>query len=189
MRKLVTAALLALFAVSLLGCELIAPQREQVVGKLVVDPGPNPNVADLATAEAAAGRYTELARSRPVVDAVIEDLGLDESNESLRSRNSVTASREDLVLTIEVRDEDPEAARVLVLALGDEMIRRVNRELAADALDGSGTLAERISDELQERVNEPLRDLPGRSQPPSIVRHQLAWLDKPAAPEPTEPPD
>lgn len=161
--KLAAATLVVLFGGSLLACDLTARQGHVATAKLMVDPGPNARVQDLVIAEDALVWYAEMAKSRAVTDAVIAQLGLDESRGSLLGRISTTASKDDLLLSIEVRDEDPEAARVLAVALGDETIRRVR-----DA-------------------SEQFQDLPEGPERPTLVRYQLRWIEKPTRPERSHP--
>ena len=167
-------------------------------------------------AESVAVRYADQALSRSVAEAVIEELGLTESPESLTDRISTSTSEETLELTIDARGGTPEAARLLALALGDEMRQRV-RDLvttdevkAADAAIAANqqsirTLQNRL-DQLTRKPNKTDVDrseiiaLAGQIsalqrdiqsyQPSSraFVRNRLDWLERPTAPQsPVEP--
>lgn len=160
----------------------IALRDEVATAVLRVDPGPDPTVLDVAVAEVAATRYASDVVSEAVTKAIIEQLGLDERPERLVEH--ISASAEKAVLTIEVRDEDPNAAYLLALALGEEMIR-----LAADAPTGSPSEdPERLFRETSQRLRRTVQEQFGgivrpTDEPVPPARNQLEWVEKPVAPD------
>ena len=74
-------------------------------------------------------RYADLARSRPIAQAVIDEQGLDEGPESLLRRIPTEASTDQMVLSITAQDDDPEMARELALAFGTELRQRVRDDI------------------------------------------------------------
>ena len=96
------------------------PKVYEATASLIVDPGPNPDVQDMAVAEGAAVRYAGQAVTPTVAKAVIEELGLADDPEDLLQRvEASTPEDNDLKLEFELkaRGEDPEAARLLARAL------------------------------------------------------------------------
>ena len=179
-RFVVPGLLLALVAAISVGCGLVAQQSHIATGLLRVDPGPNANDSDYAEAGDAAVAYVQLARSRPLVTAVIERLGLDEEPDGLLERVSSIASEEDLTIRLEVRDDDPSMAREIVLALGDAMIERVDPGLVEFEPEGEDVdIHTTIQEAWASRAGELFGEVIEREGPPAIVRYRLEWLEKP----------
>ena len=192
------------------------PKVYEATARLLVNPGPDPDLQSVALAQSVAVRYADQALSRSVAEAVIEELGLTESPESLMKRVSTSTSEETLELTIDARDGTPEAASLLALALGDEMRDRVKDLITTDevkAADAAIAANQQSVRTLQNRLNQltrkPTKTFADRSeiialagqisalqldiqatQPSSraFVRNRLDWVERPTAPEsPTEP--
>lgn len=103
--------------------DLYRAKATLVVGTSVFqDPDPNRSELDLSNTLAAA--YAELVRQRPVTEAVIERLGLEQSPETLASQIGTNVRSGAQLLEIQVIDGDPEAAALIANALADELIRR-----------------------------------------------------------------
>ena len=154
-------------------CDLIDPPGEVVTAKLIVDPGPNPSIQDLAAAQAAAVRYADQAGTRSVAQAVVDELGLVRSATDLQDAIQTDVDEATFELTIEVRDEDPEVARDIALALGNEMIERVEAGLVGESVgQDNRSLMQGQIDELFEAIVEPRPE-------PTMVRNRLLWSDKP----------
>jgi len=185
--KIAAAALVLILGGLVLACDPADPPGEVATARLLVDPGPDPSIQDLVTAEATAVRYAAQAESRSVAHAVVMKLGLERSARDLQGVIDTDVDEETLELTIEVRDEDPEAARVLALALGNEMIERVEG-IPVEQADGREaesiwrcipafpascivTSTDSVKTSSSERTN------------PSVARYLLVWAEKPAAPE------
>ncbi len=192
------------------------PAVYQATARLLVDPGPEATFSDVALAEGAALRYAELATSGPFVRAVIDKLELDESVRSVSSRIETSISEETLEVIIDARAGDANAARVLALAVGNEVRNRVRSSLittqvrAADAaiaanresirklqgrLDGLRNKAQKTAEDraeilaLPREISALQRDIQFL-QPSSkaFVRNNLEWFERPTSPAaPIEP--
>lgn len=84
----------------------------------------DPNRSELALSDTLAAAYAELVRQRPVTEAVIERLGLEQSPGVLASQIGTNIRSGAQLLEIQVVDRDPEAAALIANALADELIRR-----------------------------------------------------------------
>ena len=104
----------------------------EATASLRVDPGPEASPGDLMAAEAALLRYAAMAQTPGVAEAIIAQLGLDESPENLLERISVETSDGTLVLSLRVSDDDAEDARRIATTLGDELRQRVEDEVVTD---------------------------------------------------------
>jgi hypothetical protein len=185
--------------------------RYQATARLRVDPGPSPSLSDLASAAAALVRYAGMAERVDVAEAVTVQLGLDESPGSLLARITTHVSPETLELSLLVADDDPEAARAIAQALGNEMRVRILDMLITDDVRAADvavastrrslkTLTSRL-DQLRRKASKSARDrsemiaLAGTISSlqqnvlgllPStraFVRNRLEWLDEPTVGE------
>ena len=192
------------------------PRVYEATARLLVNPGPDPDLQSLSLAQSVAVRYADQTLSRSVAEAVIEELGLTESPESLTDRISTSTDEQTLELTIDARDGTPEAARLLALALGDEMRQRVRDLVTTDEVKAADTAIaanQQSIRTLQNRLNQLTRKpnktdvdrseiiaLAGQIsvlqrdiqsyQPSSraFVRNRLDWVERPTAPQsPVEP--
>jgi succinoglycan biosynthesis transport protein ExoP len=94
-----------------------------MVGRSVLqDPDPDTRLMNLSNTLAAA--YAELVRQGPVMESVIERLGLDRSPEQLAAQIGTGIRSGAQLLEIYVTDTNPEAAALIANALADELIRR-----------------------------------------------------------------
>lgn len=73
--------------------------------------------------------FAELATQPVVLDAVIDELGLEETTRELADQISTRASRDTVILSISVARESPEQAALIANTVADEM-RTVVRDLA-----------------------------------------------------------
>lgn len=176
---LLIGVLVALLGAVLLVVVLTAQQSRVATALLWVDAGPRLGIADTADLELAAASYAVQVTSEPVVVAVIEELDLGETPERLVGR--ISASAEGRMLTIEVRHEDPARAHLLALALGDEMVERSGVRFE-DRMRG---LADRLTRELQLRIDERFRDVMPRVVTTEPAR--LVWFARPRWPDADEP--
>jgi capsular exopolysaccharide synthesis family protein len=108
---------------------VIAQQPLVYEGKarLIVGPGvdsPSPDVNTLRAAAQLLQTYTELATTRPVLQAVIDDLNLNLTPEMLQEQITVTSNQETQILTIRVQDtHDPARAAAIANAMADLLVR------------------------------------------------------------------
>lgn len=76
--------------------------------------GATPDYSDVQTAEHLAKTYAELLRKRPVLEAVIANLGLTTSVSDLEKRVRVDVVRDTLLILVSVEDTDPARAAAIV---------------------------------------------------------------------------
>lgn len=94
-----------------------------LVGASVLqNPDPDRLQMDLSSTLAAA--YAELIRQGPILEAVIERLGLERTPERLAAQIVTSIRSRAQLLEIEVTDTSPEAAALIANALADELIQR-----------------------------------------------------------------
>jgi succinoglycan biosynthesis transport protein ExoP len=93
-----------------------------MVGTSLQNPNPDPGQMNLSDTLAAA--YAELVRQGPVMESVIERLGLDRSPEQLAAQIATGIRSGAQLLEIYVTDTNPEVAALIANALADELIRR-----------------------------------------------------------------
>ena len=98
------------------------------VGKarLIVGPGVdslNPDLDALRTGGKLLQTYAELATTRPVLQAVINDHRLDINPDMLKKQIKVTSNEETQMLTISVQDEDPTQAAAIANTVADMLVR------------------------------------------------------------------
>ena len=72
------------------------------------------SLADLQIGSQLTNDYTILIQSRPVLQEVVDNLGLDISYKTLRSRLSVTNPNSSRILEISIVDRDPQMAKEIV---------------------------------------------------------------------------
>ncbi|MBA2634691.1 MAG: hypothetical protein H0U86_17130 [Chloroflexi bacterium] len=83
--------------------------RVQLVAGQVLD-AVDPDYTQLLAWPLMAQMYAQLATARPVLETVIEDLGLSTNADGLRRRVRAETSQESVLLTLEVEDGDPQQA-------------------------------------------------------------------------------
>lgn len=108
----------------------------EATSRLVVGPGINslnPDINDLRTSGQLMRTYAELATSRPVLQAVVEELGLTISPDDLALNIDVTANDETQFLSLTVVDADPNQAMVIANAIAKRLV-----SLSPAAPDGAG---------------------------------------------------
>ncbi len=93
-----------------------------MVGTSLQTLNPDPWQMNLSTT--LAGAYAELARQEPVLEAVIDRLGLPRAPEQLAQQIETRIYSGAQLLEIRVMDTDPEVAALIANALADELIRR-----------------------------------------------------------------
>ncbi len=85
---------------------------------------PNPDQRAIWLSSTLAAAYAELLRQEPVVEAVIERLGLNRSPDQLAAQIGTRLYSDAQLLEIQVTDTNPEAAALIANALADELVRR-----------------------------------------------------------------
>ena len=79
------------------------------------------SLADLQIGTQLTNDYRVLVSSRPVLEVVIEELGLDMSYETLEKRLSISNPADTRILTLTVTDGDPVMAKTIVDAITDRV--------------------------------------------------------------------
>lgn len=94
--------------------------------RLVIGPGVDglsPDLNDLRAGAQLMQTYSELATTRPVLQAVIDDVGLEISPDRLRRRITVRDNTETQILSIFVQDEDPVRSAAIANSLANTLLR------------------------------------------------------------------
>jgi len=114
-KRIVLSAVLAA-AVVFAYCKLLAvPQYESTAKLYVLSKSTSiTSLADVQLGSSLTQDYMEVVNSRPVLEEVIEDLGLEDNYEELRDRLTVENKDNTRILAITVRDPDPEQAKKIV---------------------------------------------------------------------------
>jgi len=106
--------------------------------------GVNPDYSQLLVSQRLSTTYASIATTGPILDKAIQKLNLNETSTQLGQRVQATAAPDSALLTIIVRDGDPNRAAGIANAIADELIA------ASPALQGRG-------EELQAAVDEDLK--------------------------------
>lgn len=94
--------------------------------RLIVGPGVDglsPDLNDLRAGAQLMSTYSELATTRPILQAVIEDVGLDLHPDALARRITVRDNAEAQILSIFVRDEDPVRSAAIANSIANVLLR------------------------------------------------------------------
>jgi len=89
-------------------------------------------LSELQAGNALTADYQTLATSRPVVERIIDDLKLDTDYGTMKGRISTDNPTNTRILSITVRDEDPDMAKTIVDDLTNVMIEQVAEVMSAD---------------------------------------------------------
>jgi polysaccharide biosynthesis transport protein len=127
----------------------------------------NPDYTQLLASERLSATYAVVATKRPILDAVIKQLGLVETSDELSKQVRADAPLESTLLTISAQDVDPTRAAALANALAEQLIA------ASPAIQGrQAEFQESIDADLkatQDQINttqaqiETLSGLPNRT--------------------------
>jgi capsular exopolysaccharide synthesis family protein len=82
----------------------------------------NPDINQLQVAEGLANTYASIAESRPILERVIEVLGLEQTPKDLADRIQLRTQTGSSLLIISAQDRDPDQAAAIANTLGDELI-------------------------------------------------------------------
>lgn len=100
-------------------------RKYEAQARLIVGPGiesASPDLSALRAGTELMATYAELVVTTPVLQEVINDLGLDTSPKGLRSRLTVRTSTGTQVMTIRVEDTDPKQAVAVVNAVAEKLV-------------------------------------------------------------------
>lgn len=102
------------------------PAEYEASIRLIVGPGVDglsPDLNDLRAGAQLMQTYSALATTRPVLQAVVDELGLEESPQRLRTKIAVRDNSDTQILTIFVRDEDPLRAAAIANSMASVLLR------------------------------------------------------------------
>jgi non-specific protein-tyrosine kinase len=103
------------------------PVNYEARARLIIGPGidgPNPSENDIQTGGRLMQTYAELATTRPVLQTVIDNLGLDLTPEDLDKLLTIRPTTETQFLTIIVEDSNPNRVTAIANELSQELERR-----------------------------------------------------------------
>jgi non-specific protein-tyrosine kinase len=120
----------AAFVVSSLQPKVYEGRAQLIVGQSLS--AANPDYTQLLVAEGLSETYAAVAKTRPILEGVIEELGLRDTPEALATRVSVNAVQNTSFLVISARDTDPVRAAAIANEIGDRLIA------ASPAIQGVG---------------------------------------------------
>jgi non-specific protein-tyrosine kinase len=116
------------FVVSTLQPKTYESQATLLVGQSLS--ATNPDVNQLQVASSLSMTYAAIAETRPILDAVISKLALDDTPKDLSERIRIDVPRDSALLIISAQDRDPEVAAAIANELGNQLI------LASPAIRG-----------------------------------------------------
>lgn len=90
------------------------------------------SVTDLQIRSELTADFTIMAKSRPVIEGVIDDLNLDMTYEQLESEISLENPTDSHILKIHVTDTDPEFAKKISNAMADSVADNISSVMATD---------------------------------------------------------
>lgn len=120
---MVVAALMAgtaAFVVSSLQQKVYEAKTTLVVGQTLS--AANPDYTQLLVAQNLSATYATIAKTRPVLESVIKDLGLETTPTELATRVQVDAPGASVLLMIAAQDTDPARAAAIANALAEQLI-------------------------------------------------------------------
>lgn len=110
----------AAFVVSSLQEKVYEAKATLIVGQSLSSS--NPDFSQLLVSQGLSETYSAVAKTRPILERVIEDLGLEDSPGQLSARLRVEAPRNTSFLIINAQDTDPARAAAIANGLGDQLI-------------------------------------------------------------------
>ena len=130
------------FLVSSIQPKVYEGQTTLIVGQSLS--AANPDYTQLLVAQGLSETYASIAETRPILEGVIEELGLEETPGTLAGRIDVTTRPDTSFLVIKARDTDPALAAAIANQVGAQLIA------ASPAIQGLE------QSDLQESVEEDL---------------------------------
>jgi capsular exopolysaccharide synthesis family protein len=108
------------FVVSSLQPKVYQGQTTLIVGQSLS--AANPDYTQLLVAQGLSETYASIAETRPILEGVIEELGLEDTPGELAERVDVSARPDTSFLIIRARDSDPELAAAIANQVGAQLI-------------------------------------------------------------------
>jgi polysaccharide biosynthesis transport protein len=132
--------------------------------------------ADIGAARLLAQSYSELVKSRPVLERVIERLELTESAATLSSRIDATWVRDTQVIKVTTKDEDLRRAADITNALGEEFVVWIDKQQTSTT-DDSVTKLQQTIDQARADLEKTSADLAAlRSKPGQRTNEEQAKI-------------
>jgi polysaccharide biosynthesis transport protein len=116
----VVLACVAALVVSLVQPKTYTSEVTMVVGQSLT--APNPDINQLAVSQKLGQTYASIATTRPILDAVIKDLGLSTTADALRGQVTATVATDSSLLTISVTASDPAQAAAIANDIAKQLI-------------------------------------------------------------------
>jgi succinoglycan biosynthesis transport protein ExoP len=132
----------AAFAASSIQEKVYESKATLIVGQSLS--GVNPDYTQLLASQRLSTTYAAVARTRPNAEAVIEQLGLDDTPDELLKRVVAEAPADSTLVTITAQDPNPERAAAIANAFAGQLIE------ASPAIEGRQT-------DLQESIDADLK--------------------------------
>ncbi len=110
----------AAYVISSLEQKVYEAKATLIVGQSLS--GVNPDYNQLLTSQRLSTTYAVVATTRPILEAVIEDLGLDMSPDDLALSVLAVAPADSTLLTISAQDTDPDRASAIANAIAAQLI-------------------------------------------------------------------
>jgi non-specific protein-tyrosine kinase len=110
----------AAFVISNLQQKVYESKATLIVGQSLS--GVNPDYTQLLVSQRLSATYAALATTRPILEAVIEDLGLDTTPRELREDVVAEAPIDSTLLTITAQATDPDQAAAIANSISDQLI-------------------------------------------------------------------
>lgn len=115
---------------------------------------PNPELDDLRTSGQLLETYAALATTRPTLESIITELGLDISPTELQENIEINTTAETQLMSIRVFDDNPDQAVAIVNAITDRILRlSPTSPEQTDDTDPYRTLVLEQIDRLEERIS------------------------------------
>jgi capsular exopolysaccharide synthesis family protein len=116
----VVLAAVGAFAISSLQPKIYEAKATLIVGQSLTDVSPDYN--QLLASQRLSATYAAVATTRPILQGVISELGLDMAVEDLQGQVVAEAPVDSTLVTITVRDQDPAQAAAIANSIGDALI-------------------------------------------------------------------
>jgi non-specific protein-tyrosine kinase len=110
----------AAFVVSSLQPKVYEAKATLIVGQSLT--GVNPDYSQLLASQRLSSTYAAVATTRPIIDAVIEQLGLNVDSDDLQARVRAEAQADSTLLSLAAEDTDPATAAAIANAMADQLI-------------------------------------------------------------------
>jgi capsular polysaccharide biosynthesis protein len=112
---------------------ILVPRTYESTATLLVGAslGSEPDYDRLTAFQVLARTYAEIATTRPVLERVIADVGVEETPEDLRKRVEARAIRDVNFVTVTARDGDANRAQAIANAVADELLQLASADGSA----------------------------------------------------------